>query len=104
MKMTDPDHIIAIMQAYKAGKIIQCRQKRGWINQPTTWSTNYKPFDVFEWNFNDYEYRVKPEPREFWLALDESTDTAGFAWTKREKNEGKIQTRLNVIHVREVEE
>lgn len=74
--MTSPDHIINIMQAYKEGKVIRFRRKTAnWIDgTPDKWSYG-EPFSSFEWDFNKYEYEVKPrEPREFWLGLHDKPE------------------------------
>lgn len=50
------DEQITVMQAYKEGRIIECKPK-------------YKKEDVWEvlqepvWNWQDFNYRVKPEPK-----------------------------------------
>jgi len=51
---------IKIMQAYLDGKKIEFRNRAG--------DTIWRPADKNHgWNFHDVEYRIKPEPREFWL-------------------------------------
>lgn len=55
------DEMIAVIQAHKEGKTIEWRYKRldvrgGW--QIVTLSV---------WNFEAYEYRVKKEPRVWWM-------------------------------------
>ncbi len=50
-----PDEIIKVVQAYKYGKKIQFRghlSKRRWLD-----------IDDPSWDFQQLEYRVKPEPR-----------------------------------------
>lgn len=53
------DEMIAVLQAAKDGKGIEClhKEKRhiGW----------YPCIPI--WNFEKYDYRVAPEPREFWV-------------------------------------
>lgn len=56
--MTDPE-IIAVVQARIDGKQIQAQYKR-----------EYRPWvDVnpIEWDFINYNFRAKPEPREIWV-------------------------------------
>jgi len=52
--------IIEVVQAYLDGKTIQCKKKSG-----TTWGITHRPY----WNFDLMEYRVKPDPLEFWLTI-----------------------------------
>jgi hypothetical protein len=47
--------MIAVLQAAKSGKIIQCRP----INSECSWVTLTNPV----YNFSICDYRVKPEPR-----------------------------------------
>lgn len=47
------DQQIAVMQAFKEGKTIEYKNKAH-----DGWSVNSDP----AWNFDDYDYRVKPEP------------------------------------------
>lgn len=61
--MTD-DEIIEVVQAHKDGKLIECRLKDrdidvGWYEVPKNYSI---------WNFQQCHYRIKPEPREWWLS------------------------------------
>jgi len=58
MIMSFYDEIIALMQAAKEGKHIQ-RRRLGY----TEWSDQTGE----GWNFAEYAYRIKPEPREIWL-------------------------------------
>jgi hypothetical protein len=52
------DEMIAVIQAHKDGKAIQYRfmVKDGWIKASTP-----------NWNFSELAFRVKPEPKEYWL-------------------------------------
>jgi hypothetical protein len=52
------DEMIEVIQAHKDGKVIQLRGlQRDWIDVPRT------P----DWDFPNIIYRVKPEPKEYWL-------------------------------------
>ena len=53
MAMTH-DEIIAVIQAHKERKTIQCRPK----NIPSSWSVTKNPC----WNLEKYDYRVAPTP------------------------------------------
>lgn len=69
--MTD-DEIIAVVAAHKAGKRIQIRPKKSYKNGSEGWcDANH-----LLWNFAENEYRVKPEPRTFWVNRSHLFDTA----------------------------
>lgn len=53
------DDMIAVLQAAKSGKPIQGSR----VGQ-NDFGSAYAP----TWDFSRYEYRVKREPREFWVA------------------------------------
>jgi hypothetical protein len=53
------DEMIEVIQAHKDGKAIQARLAGG----GSEWKRNTAP----QWNFLSAEYRVKPEPKEYWL-------------------------------------
>lgn len=53
------DEMITVLQAYKDGYMIQAKEKntRGYfecLKDPS-------------WNFADFDYRVKPKPKEIWV-------------------------------------
>ena len=53
------DEIIAVVTAYKEGKTVQRRRRMrngSWLDGKHLW------------NFADNEYRIKPEPMEFWVS------------------------------------
>lgn len=54
----DIDYKIGVMQAFKEGKVIECRNKSGSI-----WNSIPDP----AWNWSICDYRVKPEPKEDWV-------------------------------------
>lgn len=51
------DYKIGVMQAFKEGKVIEYRNMLG------SWYSSTDPM----WNWDKYDYRVKPEPKEDWL-------------------------------------
>ena len=51
------DNMIEVLTAYKQGKTIQVR------NQSEIWLDTDSP----KWSFDCCDYRVKPEPREFYI-------------------------------------
>ncbi|TXH54256.1 MAG: hypothetical protein E6Q97_11380 [Desulfurellales bacterium] len=55
MDMT-PDEIIAVVQAFKAGKEIELQPK---AKEPTQWMLTTSP----GWDFYHFNYRVRPEPK-----------------------------------------
>ncbi len=56
----DDDEIIAVVQAHKEGKPIQWR--RLIEREHGCWSS-LNPKDYARWNFDEFRYRVAPEPR-----------------------------------------
>lgn len=54
------DEMIAVLQAAKEGKQIEYRN----VHREGTWLN--ATFN--HWDFFDYEYRIKSEPRECWVA------------------------------------
>lgn len=55
-----PDQIIEVVTAFKNGKKIECRNKvcGTWVDATP------------DWNFYHYDYRVKPEPMELWVNVN----------------------------------
>lgn len=88
------DEIIAVVQAHKEGKQIEYKI-RG--SESHVWLSSVAP----AWNFYDYDYRVKPEPRklrEWWI------HKGGYGgedqrWTIEDK---PLVPCCDYIHVREV--
>lgn len=85
--MTD-DEIIAVVQAHKEGKQIQavgvCEGDR---------DINWRDVHLFYWDFQHYNYRVKPEPRkprEWWAEVYPDGSGQIFADTRSLTNRGEI--------------
>lgn len=59
------DEIVSVVQSHKAGKTVQFKEKfeSVWRECP----------GLPSWNFNRFDYRVKPEPREWCLEFDPVT-------------------------------
>ena len=77
--MSDIDHMIAVMQAAKEGKAIQCRYRS---NGADDW---VDVRGIALWNWTDFDYRVKPaEPRRIWVNLYGSHSTVGYAFYSRQ--------------------
>lgn len=75
----------AVIDAAIAGKKIQCRV----IGNAVWCDCNDSPL----FNFASYQYRIKPEPREFWIAV-----TVVY-----ERKQDALDSRFGTpIHVREV--
>ena len=74
--MTDIDHMIAVMQAFKEGKAIQSRL-RAHRDVDEFWS--YAPAP--SWNWTVFDYRAKPELRRVWLNIRE--DVMPSVYTSR---------------------
>ena len=83
------DEIIAVVQAHKNGKQIQCKARNTAI-----WGDAGCP----NWAFHNTDYRVKPEPREFILPLDANGNIA----TEGQHGAIGVIQAAEVIKVREV--
>lgn len=70
------DEMIAIIQAAKDGKAIEC--VRVYLGKPTGPWTKIKITPVV-FNFQNYRYRVSPEVREFVLVVAEDGKVLGGA-------------------------
>jgi hypothetical protein len=95
MSMTH-DEMIAVIAAHKDGKTVQVRCK----GSDREWGYTSGPY----WNFADCDYRIKPEPLEYWVntyknsvynALHPTEDSA-----KAAANEDTIRI---AVHMKEVE-
>lgn len=83
--------MIAVMQAFADGKKLECRFVDG-----DKWVPASSPI----WAWDRYEYRVKPEPREWWI-VNGKQYTALFG-TKNEAESSVFNGPAEIIHVREV--
>lgn len=86
------DEMIAVVTAYRDGKQIEFRRNDG---EPK-WLDNVSP----RWNFESFDYRIKPAPREWWMITCAHEKQCG-ALIYREKQES-IAPNCSQIHVREV--
>ena len=60
------DEMIAVLQAAKAGKTIECRPRS------SSWHWEWEPYPApchTVWNFITLTYRVKREPRRVWIPV-----------------------------------
>lgn len=69
--MKSIDEMIAVMQAYKDGKTIE-----ELYYMDTEWKVVEKPL----WNFNNYDYRVKSEPK--YVPYDSVDEVEKDKWIK----------------------
>jgi hypothetical protein len=89
--------LLPILQAFAEGKDIQC-----WQERKDKWETIKDP-DVFAWASS--RWRIKPEPREFWI--HKSIQNMYAHNSEIEARQGAfdgagIATGSTIIHVREV--
>jgi hypothetical protein len=95
----DHNAMIAVIAAHRDGKEIEGRLRDG--------DDGFGPASNPSWDFNTYEYRIKPEPpkpREWWLYLcPRHPSFYSFGGRTREQAERlKCGECDEVIHVREV--
>ena len=88
LPMREVEQLIHVLQEWDKGKIIEARYK--WGNREV-WGASALPT---QWSFADFDYRVKPEPREWWIELH------GLCKTVHRNNTASYGGEL--IHVREV--
>ena len=84
--------MILLLESSLSDKPIQCR---AWESTDSTFYAKSHS----GWNFQEYEYRVKPEPLEFWLNLYPSGSICPHK-TLEEAN--RHNSRGRTIKVREV--
>lgn len=88
--MSTTQEKIAVMQAFIEGKTIQVYYNRGpdphWVDRDCGSSPS--------WNWFDYDYRIKREPREWWLVKG----SGGLLLTAYPCKQNGFEN----IHVREV--
>jgi len=80
------DEMIAVIQAHKDGKTIQ-HYVNGWVD---------KPYEMPSFNFGDYIYRVKPEPRVRYMIFNKDGITDGYAWESFIDVSGRL-ARMNKV-------
>lgn len=87
------DQIIEVTAAFKAGKKIQYNSRGKWYDDPCP-----------TWNFSGVRYRVKPEPREWWLNVYNSgvSVCSTVCSTEDAANAYSASYRIECVHVREV--
>ena len=83
---------IEVMQAALDGKEIETKVYGGWDDQPSP-----------EFNWIDFDYRIKPEPIEFWVNIYRDCRCGDYK-TKADALEKASPDVQNTIKVREVTE
>ena len=84
-----------VMLAYAGGKFIEWR-----VRGSDDWGCGGDRLDVC-WNWRGYEYRVKPEPREFWGVVYEDGSVTAFSTLTQAERESS-ETGRQIIVLREV--
>lgn len=93
--MTVPE-MIEVLQAFQQEKIIEWRYKS---------STEWKEATTPVWDFKLYEYRIKPEPREYWIVIDTTTNYplgVGLSPSDAKINVRTTSQGMKITKVREV--
>jgi len=88
---------IAVMQAFEDGKVIESRMKP----LPDNWTVAKPPV----WNWMSMDYRIKPEPREWWVCFYDEQDVSdgGRTWIAPATADGMPPGGwAKVIRVREI--
>ena len=84
--------LLPVIQAFADGKTIQAK----WDDRKDTWDDQINP------DFADYpslKYRVKPEPREWYLKIAGESEITGWGYGP---DLGILGTKQTIIKVREV--
>jgi len=90
---------IRVMQAYVDGKEIQARER---TLSPPDW-VDFRRDDAPCWNWFASDYRVKPEPREWWTVDVYSAPLfKSVGEAERYKEHINHVCGIEVVHVREV--
>jgi len=91
------DEMIEVIQAHKEGKEIQCRLKDPSLDE-MGWLT--KGGDTF--NFTDYIYRIKPEPKEIWVNEHRQAVDIGYSSREEAVNHAYWDAERVAVHYKEV--
>ncbi len=87
------DEMIAVIQAHKEGKALQARSK--------TPTASWCEASIPDFNFYDYDYRIKPQPFECWVNVYYGEGIMSFR-SKSEALTYSKEASLAAIHMREV--
>jgi hypothetical protein len=91
---THEKYIIEVLQAFMDGKTIQIAE---------LYSDKWEDLKIKNprWNWRDMKYRVKVEPREWWVNIYPESDSFAHI-SKEEADRFGRKTRKECVHVREV--
>ena len=73
MNRDDSEAAANVMLAYASGKPIQIRRRRSNSPPPQALEKWQDVYTSPSWSWEGFEYRIKPEPREVWLAISSNT-------------------------------
>lgn len=64
------DEMIAVIQHHKNGGKVECKHKdeTKWLHASNPW-----------WNFEEYDYRAKPEPLVLWAEISNGISVANWS-------------------------
>jgi hypothetical protein len=95
----DTKQMIEVLQAYERGERVQCRvaSNEEWMDCALK---SAAPTIVPTFSFGCHEYRIKPQPREWWI----NRYPGGGIGIYDSKELAEINKSLECIHVREVTE
>ena len=84
--------MIAVLQAFERGEVIEYRPKNS-----QRWGSA-EPI----WNFSQFDYRVKPKPREWWLNVYKTSVCSHGSRAEADREQDNVARRIDCVHVREV--
>ena len=87
--------LLPVIQAFAEGKDIQ------FALEGYQW-TDLHEETAFTFPAEDYEYRIKPEPREFWIIREKGEIDNSGEWYSYRPSLSVHRANEEVIHVREV--
>jgi hypothetical protein len=89
------DEMISVLQAHKDGKTTQWKAKK----YGGVWTDCHNPL----FNFDTWDYRIKPEPRECWIVNELPGDIpAKFTSLGCARDFAAARTRATIWHCTEV--
>jgi hypothetical protein len=91
--MTTLQKKIEVMQAFADGKQVEFRRSGG--------NEEWDIGDRVCWDWSTFEYRVKREPREWWVNVYHGLDCIAHM-TKAQADKDAATHRIECVHVREV--
>lgn len=90
---------IEVMQGYEDGEVVECDllRKDHWALLKDTFLSEGQTEPYWDWRHNNY--RIKPEPKEFWINTAHENPTA---WPTKKRAEEVYCGDQEIIKVREV--